>query len=97
MEGEKEQMLTQQQARKLNDIIDRFVANAKSVTKKEILDFGEEIQPNSPKTGKPITFGSFAGYMFHDLPSHLNKYELIQALESIADDETQIQKVGFFS
>ena len=92
-------MISSSQADKINELIDRYQENPKLVTKTEIMDLGNTLSPNSPKTGKPITFGSFASYAYRDLPSHLNKHELMVCLAMIVTDEKQIQKheLGFFS
>ena len=90
-------MLTKSEATRVNELIDRYQDDPRSVTKSEILELGNSIRPNSPKTGKPITFGSYANYIYKDLPSHLTKDELLKTLVYIIVDDTQISKLGFFA
>ena len=92
-------MISNSQADKINELIDRYQANPKLVTKTEIMDLAYSLKPNSPKTGREITFGSYACYVYRDLPSHLNKHDLMVCLAMIITDESQIKKheFGFFS
>lgn len=89
-------MLSKAEAARVNELIDRYEADPRLVKKSEILELGNSLRPNSPKTGKEITFGTYANYIYKDLPSHLTKDELLKTLVYIVVDDDQICKLGFF-
>ena len=92
-------MLTQREYNKIENLINRYLANESSVTIREIREVADRLTPTSPKSGKEITFGTMCNYLRNKIPSHCNKYDLLYVLAFIKQtNEIKPEiKLGFFA
>ena len=93
-------MVTEFEKDKIHELILKYDANERNVSVKALKDFGQSLTPSSPKTGKPVTFGTMCQYVIRKIPSHCTKYDLLRVLAYIyVNDKVVPEKTerGFFS
>ena len=91
-------MITQTQYNKIKEMLSRYLDNESTVTLREINDLANTLTPTSPKSGKEVCFGTLCTYIWGDMPSHCNKYQLMYTLERIVQTNAikPEKKLGFY-